>query len=665
MAVNLSPLGGAGAQFFTNDGVPLTGGLLYTYLAGTSTPATTYTSGNGLTALANPIILDAAGRVPTGEIWLTDGIAYKFVLKDSTDVLIATWDGLSGINSNFIAYTAQEETVTATAGQTVFDLSIAYIPGANNLAVFVNGSNQIVSVNYTETDADTVTFLTGLNVGDVVKFSTATPVATNATDAANVSYTPAGAAAVTTNVQAKLRQYVSVKDFGAVGNGTTDDTVAIQAALDSGATKVTIGSNCAVTTTLTLSANQIVDFAGGTLTALVSFSGANGILFGDTQDNIKIYDANIDASATSGVTGINLVDCPNSTIKDANLIKCNIQLSATSALTPMNYVVKNAVINGDGWQQSLFYTSSVYKASISDVIVYDGLEGFAIYNGCSHIKYTRCESYGHTRDGFVIINGVEIAYAECYGYDNTQSGFTTQRLTAGTDVRNVTYNGCQAFNNTADGFDLRGATTTSFGVNINITCNGCIANSNAAAGFYVVLAEGVSLTGCSASGNSLVGFHVNDSDKTIITGCRSASNASGVSAGTPTFKVGILIQDSDYCGVVACSSDNSSGATQTYGLSIVGSSAYNYVTGGNYINNSINTIYQDSGGSAYILGANNQSVGGVYPNTKSGITGISTESGVGVPSHTRPKSSLFMRSDAGGNGEVYVSNGSGTWYLLT
>ena len=104
MAVNLSPVGGVAAQFFTNSGAVLTGGKIFTYAAGSSTPATTYTTSAGSIAHSNPIILDSAGRVPTGEIWLTDGINYKFVLNNSSNTLIGTYDNISGINSNFIAF---------------------------------------------------------------------------------------------------------------------------------------------------------------------------------------------------------------------------------------------------------------------------------------------------------------------------------------------------------------------------------------------------------------------------------------------------------------------------------------------------------------------------------------------------------------------------------
>lgn len=94
MSVFLSPMGGVAAQFFDNNGVILSGGKIYTYAAGTTTPATTYTSSSGNTPHTNPIVLDSAGRVPGGQIWVTADSSYKFVLQTSADVLIATYDNI-------------------------------------------------------------------------------------------------------------------------------------------------------------------------------------------------------------------------------------------------------------------------------------------------------------------------------------------------------------------------------------------------------------------------------------------------------------------------------------------------------------------------------------------------------------------------------------------
>jgi len=157
MAVSLSPIGGAGWQFFDNNGAPLTGGKLYTYAAGTTTNQPTYTTNSGATAHSNPIILDSAGRIPSGgEVWLTAGLSYKFVLKTSVDVQIWSADNITGIFGAGLV-----ENFTGTGSQTVFILANAPF-NENTTQVYINGV-------YQQKNTYTVS-------GTTLTFSTAPPV---------------------------------------------------------------------------------------------------------------------------------------------------------------------------------------------------------------------------------------------------------------------------------------------------------------------------------------------------------------------------------------------------------------------------------------------------------------------------------------------------------
>ena len=131
--VNLSAFGGVGWQFFDNNGIPLAGGLIYTYTAGTNTPQATYTTSAGDIAQANPIVLDSAGRVPSGQIWLLFA-SYKFVLKTSATTTIATYDNITSGSIPVIA------NFTGTGSQTSFSLGAAINENTTN--VFINGVYQ-------------------------------------------------------------------------------------------------------------------------------------------------------------------------------------------------------------------------------------------------------------------------------------------------------------------------------------------------------------------------------------------------------------------------------------------------------------------------------------------------------------------------------------------
>lgn len=89
-----TPLQSPYCQFFDSNGDPLSGGLVYTYSAGTTTPKNSYTSYTGITPNTNPVILDSSGRA---EIWCVG--TYRIDVKTSMGVLVRSVDNLPAVNT--------------------------------------------------------------------------------------------------------------------------------------------------------------------------------------------------------------------------------------------------------------------------------------------------------------------------------------------------------------------------------------------------------------------------------------------------------------------------------------------------------------------------------------------------------------------------------------
>ena len=153
MTVSLSPIFNA-YQGFTTGGLPLSGGLINTYIAGSTTPQATYTTSTGSIQNSNPIVLGADGR-PSQEIWLADGMSYKFVLTDSASNLIGTYDNIQSAGTVAANTLASLGTLTTTIADGLYPIYAGAAGGSADIisATLVTGITAVYNGLLIEVDA--------------------------------------------------------------------------------------------------------------------------------------------------------------------------------------------------------------------------------------------------------------------------------------------------------------------------------------------------------------------------------------------------------------------------------------------------------------------------------------------------------------------------------
>jgi len=239
-----------------------------------------------------------------------------------------------------------------------------------------------------------------------------------------VTFIQAGTGAVTTTVQTKLRETVSVKDFGAVGDGVADDTAAIQNAATHAATvnlPILLAGGTYLVSTLTLNVNAY--FVGtGTIRKKPGTTGYLITSFASLKiDGDITLDQNAancpNPSATAFSDGAVFQSGPRLELIGVTIpasVSANIRAIPTQSMRLVDCKVTG------GWFNVLASCGNTAKAEVIRGVYSNATKDDNIQiNASPNFLIDGVESFGSFRSGIVVAGGSKNGrIVNCYSYDN-------------------------------------------------------------------------------------------------------------------------------------------------------------------------------------------------------------------------------------------------------
>jgi hypothetical protein len=229
------------------------------------------------------------------------GSQFSVTVRDKNNALVIYSPVGYGIDPGSITGTVVYDDSTGDGSTVNFTLSAS--PSTKNATnVYIDGVYQSKD-NY-DVSGSTLTFSTAPPLNSAIEVVTQESSIIGGASSQQITYTQGGAGSVTRTVQSRLRDSVSVKDFGAVGDGVTDDTAAIQAALDAASAVFFPVGTYNISAAIFPNNNQSIYFQSAKLFTTQIITGDECAIKLVNVGDVEIYGASIDCNNYAANSGI-------------------------------------------------------------------------------------------------------------------------------------------------------------------------------------------------------------------------------------------------------------------------------------------------------------------------------------------------------------------------